>query len=183
MSKLSGFVILFFGGVCACGSPPEPEVFTLDQQFPVASWTLRVKSTEMIAAGSPAFRIVEVVRPGDRILVLHTELLFAGADEADEEREMRTLMRNLWVEDGNAEKHEVAAAPMTESHFRMMKSGPSTTLEGLESQAQGVEMDRRRGRWVFLFFIPDEATGLKLLVHNYAPGEGQPPRALVDLRR
>lgn len=173
------FVLVF----SACSSPPEPEVFTLGREIPIASWTLKVQSTELIAAGSPAFRIAEVVRPGDRILAVHTELRFEGADDANQDREIRTLLNNLLIEDGNAGKHEVATAPLTESHFRMMKSGPSTTLERLQSQVQGVEMDRRRGRWVFLFFIPDEARGLKLLVHNYAPLEGQPEVASVDLRR
>jgi len=183
MSRLSGLAIPLLTAVSACGSPPEPEIFNLNQQINVASWTLSFRSTEMIAAGSPAFRIVEVARPGDRIFALHAELRFAGADEADREREMRTLLDNLWIEDASGERYEVVAAPLTESHFRMMKSGPSTTLEGLQSQAQGVEMDIRSGRWVILFFIPDEARELKLLVHNYAPLEGQPKRALVDLRR
>ena len=169
--------------VTGCQAPPEPELFTLNRQIPVAAWTLRINSTEMIAAGSQAFGIVEVLRPGDRILALHTELRFAGADDADEEREMRTLLRNLWIEDRSGGKHEVAAAPLTESHLRMMKNGSSTTFEELQSQAQGVEIDRRAGRWVFFFLIPDDATGLKLLVHNYSPLEGQPLRASVDLRR
>ena len=183
MSRPFGFFILLLVSASGCASPPEPEVFALDQTIPVASWTLKIKSTEVIASGSPAFRIVEVVRPGERILVVHTELRFSDGDDLAQEREMETLLRNLWVEDGSAERYEVLTAPMTESHFRMMKNGPSTSFEGLQRQAQGVERDQRNGRWVFLLLIPDEATGLKLLVHNYAPVEGQPPRALVDLRR
>jgi len=80
---------------------------------------------------------VQIVRPGDpapgsgpRLRAtaaarsVHTELGFTGADDAAQKREMSAVLDNLWIEAAGTGEHEVAAAPLTESHFRMLKSGP-----------------------------------------------------------
>lgn len=167
-------------GVSACSSP-EPEIFSRRQDIPIADWTVNVRSSDLISPLAMGGKILDDYLPEKAWLAVHAGAKYQGTDGADIDREFRRLLSNLWLEDAEASKYEVAIAPLTESHFQMLKLGNQLSFEDLQGLAYQAEMDMSRGRWVLVFLVDKESRGFRLLIDNYAPRNGQSRRAAIDL--
>ena len=156
-------------GVLACGGPPEPTAFPLEEPIPLGILELTVTRMEAVPSPPPAPLNILHAQPGDRVIVAYVEW---GGLEGLAEQDRFYFVENfledrLTLVDAAGNQYRALSAltrPMYAS------SDPRGMLGGT------VPRD-----WVVVFHALEDERDFALLVEHPEPREGEPEVARVEL--
>jgi hypothetical protein len=161
----------------------EPQRYEMRETVQIAEWDVRILHREFLSPNLTGLAQVMSLVDAEQLVAIHVALDYERGEPEDHARALGRLLGSVSLSEADGRKRKILMAPLTQSHFLMLKSGSSTSLEHLQSLAQTADSDVKRGRWVLVYPVSGRRDSLSFVMRNYDAASGQPRRAAIMLRR